>query len=281
MPQPAAARLRKLPAASPDSVDFAPHEHAPLPVVGVAVDYPAGLEVEPHSHAQCQLLYAVQGVLEVRTRTSRWLVPPSKAVWLTPHVEHGLRMRGAVRVRSLLVNRERLAPAQRERLPAQDCVIGVSPLLRALITEVAHWPVDGQRGRRELLLVALLLEELGLPGEALFHLPWPASARLARICEQLVAEPGDARLAEDWAAALGMSAKTFHRHFEKATGLGFGRWRQRARLLGSLPALLSGQPIVQVALQAGYESHSAYSLAFRSQMGMPPSAFAAQSRAAG
>lgn len=271
-------RLRKLPAVPPHALDWAPHENAALPVVGVAVDFAAGQEVELHSHAQCQLLYAVQGVLEVRTPHGRWLVPPSKAVWLTPFAQHSLHMRGAVRVRSLLVNRAQLAAAEFERLPQRDCVMPVSALLRALISEVAHWPVDGERGRREQLLVALLLEELGLPDESVFHLPWPENPRLARLCEQLQDEPGSLRTAERCAADLAMSSKTFHRHFEKATGMGFGRWRQRARLLVSLPLLLAGRPVVEVALHVGYESHSAYSLAFKMQMGVSPSRFVAQSR---
>ena len=77
---------------------------APLPVTGVAGDYPAGMEVQEHSHECCQLLYAVQGVLEVRARSGRWVVPPTRGVWLCSGVPHSLRMRGAVQVRSLFVD---------------------------------------------------------------------------------------------------------------------------------------------------------------------------------
>ncbi len=282
-----AVRPRKLAALAPGSVDLGPHESSPLPVIGLAVDYPRGMDVPAHSHAHSQLLYAVQGVLEVRTATGRWLVPPSKAVWLAPGVAHSIHMpagrgaAGAVRVRSLLIDTRKLGLRQRQGLPPKDCVIEVSSLLRALISEVAHWPVDAPRGRREHLLVQLLIEELSLPAEMPLHLPWPDAPRFHALCERLLAEPGDARTAEDCAAGLAMSAKTFHRHFEKSTGLSFGRWRQRARLLGSLPALLAGAPVMQVALDAGYESHSAYSLAFKAQMGVSPSRFAAQARAQG
>lgn len=257
---------------------------APLPVTGVAGDYPAGMEVQEHSHECCQLLYAVQGVLEVRARSGRWVVPPTRGVWLCSGVPHSLRMRGAVQVRSLFVDAQAA-----QGLPVADCVIEVSPLLRELISEVARWPAAPQRGQdetRNRLVVELLLQELRQPPVVPFHLPWPQDARMAAVCRAL-AEEGQAvghggeraenlaATAADWAARLAMGEKTFHRHFLQATGLSFGRWRQRARLLSSMQALLAGRPIVQVALEAGYESHSAYSLAFRRQFGMPPSAFGA------
>jgi AraC-like DNA-binding protein len=247
---------------------------APLPVSGVAADYPAGLEVEEHSHACCQLLYAVQGVLEVRAGSGRWVVPPTRGVWLRSGVPHALRMRGAVQVRSLFVDAGAAAD-----LPDTNCVIEVSPLLRELISEVARWPVPSQRGGRDRLVVELLLQELRQPAIVPLHLPWPQDARMAGVCRALAeggGEAGMAATAADWAARLAMGEKTFHRHFQQATGLSFGRWRQRARLLSSMQALLDGRPIVQVALEAGYESHSAYSLAFRRHFGMPPSAFGAR-----
>lgn len=256
---------------------------APLPVTGVAADYPAGLEVEEHSHECCQLLYAVQGVLEVRAGSGRWVVPPTRGVWLRSGVPHGLRMRGAVQVRSLFVDAQAAAD-----LPGTDCVIEVSPLLRELISEVARWPASAPPGRRESMVVELLLQELRQPPVVPFHLPWPQDARMAAVCHALAEGDGTDGLAAaattgaatatagDWAARLAMGEKTFHRHFLQATGMSFGRWRQRARLLSSMQALLAGRPIVQVALEAGYESHSAYSLAFRRQFGMPPSAFGAR-----
>ncbi|KAF1052582.1 MAG: HTH-type transcriptional regulator NimR [Delftia tsuruhatensis] len=257
---------------------------APLPVTGVAGDYPAGMEVQEHSHECCQLLYAVQGVLEVRARSGRWVVPPTRGVWLCSGVPHSLRMRGAVQVRSLFVDAQAA-----QGLPVADCVIEVSPLLRELISEVARWPAAPQRGQdetRNRLVVELLLQELRQPPVVPFHLPWPEDARMAAVCRalaeggQAVGQGGEraenlAATAADWAARLAMGEKTFHRHFLQATGLSFGRWRQRARLLSSMQTLLAGRPIVQVALEAGYESHSAYSLAFRRQFGMPPSAFGA------
>ena len=70
-----------------------------------------------------------------------------------------------------------------------------------------------------------------------------------------------------------MSPKTFHRQFQRSTGITFGRWRQQAQLLLSLELLAQGLPIIEVALQHGYDSQSAFSAAFKRQFGVPLSLF--------
>ncbi|AOY99608.1 AraC family transcriptional regulator [Cupriavidus sp. USMAHM13] len=250
------------------SFDPALYDAAPSPLTGVAADYPAGAETPFHRHARCQLVYAVEGVMVVEAATGRWVVPPTTAVWLGPDVEHRLLMRGPVRVRSVFV-----AADAAGGLPAAECVIHVSPLLRELISEIAHLGLEVCATRRGRLVAALLREELRRPQALPFHLPWPADARIAAICAELSGNPAHPFHAADWAASLAMSEKTFHRHFHKHTGLSFGRWRQQARLLLALDHLLRGEPILPVALRCGYESHSAFTLAFRKQFGMPPSRF--------
>lgn len=53
----------------------------------------------------------------------------------------------------------------------------------------------------------------------------------------------------------------------------FGRWRQQARLLAALQRLAAGDKVVDVALDMGYGSPSAFATMFRRQFGVPPSAF--------
>lgn len=250
--------------------DMQPHEAAPAIVTGVAVDYAAGAETPFHQHERCQLLYAIEGVLRVDTPQGRWMVPPSRAVWLGPQLIHRLSMRGAVRVRSVLVDGKRA-----RGLPQQHGVIPVSPLLRAVIAELAQLGLQAHATRRGRLLAALLREELRTPMDPAFHLPWPADPRIAKVCEAVVQE---GREAAWWADQLAMSLKTFQRQFQRQTGLSFGQWRLRARLQASLQSLAAGQSILQVALGCGYGSQSAYTLAFRRQFGLAPTVFQARGR---
>ena len=73
------------------------------------------------------------------------------------------------------------------------------------------------------------------------------------------------------ANTLGMSERTMNRHFKQQTGLSYGEWLRRARLLEALLRLGQGQPVLRVALDLGYGSHSAFTAMFRRVMGISPS----------
>jgi len=244
------------------------YDSTATPVTGVAVDYPAGHVIPPHSHPRSQLVYAIEGVLAVETAAGRWVVPPTRAVWLQAGVEHTIRTRGAVRMRSLFVNVDAI-----EGLPGSDCVIDVPPLLRELILAATLVPPDYPADSRDGRLMRFLLDELRALPVLPFHLPWPEDARIARVCRALTEDPAATVTAQLWAARLAMSPKTFHRHFLRSTGVSFGRWRQQARLLLALEALAQGLPVVRVAFDHGYESQSAFAAAFKRQFGVPPTAF--------
>jgi len=248
-----------------------------LPVFGVAVRYPAGHVVPLHKHAYGHLIHADRGLLRVESESGQWLVPPTAAVWLRSGVPHQLTVPVALQAHGLFVREDVCA-----RLPAADCVVHVSGLLRELIMALAEADNHGSSPRRMQLLGALLIEELHAQPILPFHLPWPAKdadSPMQQVCQALLDKPGDVATAADWAVKLAMSEKTFYRHFLQSTGMTFGRWRQQLRLMSSLTLLMQGVPITQVALASGYDSHSAYTTAFSRQFGQPPSAFAANAAA--
>ena len=73
--------------------------------------------------------------------------------------------------------------------------------------------------------------------------------------------------------ALKMSRATFMRLFRRETKMSFGKWRQQARMLNALLLLAEGRSILDVALECGYESPSAFSAAFRRSLGQPPKSY--------
>ncbi len=148
-------------------------------------------------------------------------------------------------------------------------------LLKELILAATLLPVDYRKDTYANLLVNLLLEELKRHSALNLLLPWPKGARYHNICEYLIHYPTDSRSIPQWASELHISAKTFERQFLKLTGISFGKWRQQARLLYSLEALSEGLPIIDIAFQFGYNSHSAYSAAFKDFFGQRPSDFMA------
>ncbi|WP_443112902.1 AraC family transcriptional regulator [Herbaspirillum seropedicae] len=242
-----------------------------LPVFGVSGRYPAGSVVPMHQHPQGHLIYADSGLLRVQAESGQWLVPPTAAVWLRSGVAHSLAMPVTLQAYGLFVRQDVCA-----RLPTFDCVVHVSPLLRELIITLAQAREENMSAKRMRLLGALVMEEVLTQPTLPFHLPWPMNETdgpMARLCQALLDDPGDMATAGEWADRLAMGQKTFHRRFLQSTGMTFGKWRQQLRLMSSLPLLMQGMPITQVALASGYDSHSAYTTAFGKQFGKPPSAF--------
>ena len=252
------------------ALDLSHSDSSPLLVSGVIEHYPAGHEVPRHSHPRGHLLYATQGVLLVQAATGQWLVPPTTAVWLRPGIPHQLSATTAVHVHGLFID-EILA----SQLPAHDCVLHVTPLVRELIAAVVQLVPQANPPLRDTLLGQLLIEELSVLRPLPFHLPWPEEALMKRICEDLVGSPSQQSTVDELAHRYALTPKTLHRRFLKSTGMNVGRWRQQMRLMASIQLLLQGMSITQAALESGYESLSAYSVAFKKSFGYPPSEFLA------
>jgi len=243
-------------------------ETAPRPVAALSQDYPAGASTGEHAHARAQLLFASEGVMVVRAAAGYWVVPPSRAVWLVPDVPHEVRMCGPVKMRTVFV-----APDAAPATMAESQVVAVSPLLRELILAAAHLPLEYAEDSRDGRVMQLLLDELQTLSVLPLHLAMPADRRLRQVCEALTAAPADETGGAAWAARLGITPRTLQRLFVKETGLSFRQWRQQARLLFALERLAAGARVIDVAFDAGYVSQSAFAAMFRSQFGVPPSAF--------
>ena len=269
-PAPSAAPARNHPR-TPANLDLFPYEASARPVAGLAVDYEDGHRVRRHRHRRAQLLYAISGVMVVETEAGIWVVPPTRGVWVPAWVAHGIRMSGEPRMRTVFVE-----PGAAAHLPTQCCVLSISPLLRELMAAATEVPLDWKPGTRDGRLMMLLLDELRQEPVLPLHLPQPAEPRLARICRAIVRHPERQDGVADWALELGVDPKTVQRLFLRHTGMTFGRWRQQARLLAAMERLARGERVLDVALDLGYESPSAFAAMFRKALGEPPSAFAAR-----
>ncbi|WP_267549171.1 helix-turn-helix domain-containing protein [Rhizobium rhizogenes] len=218
-----------------------------------------------HSHHQAQLLYAVSGVISLTTSSGTWVVPPSRAVWLPPNLEHVTTSHTSVQFRSLLIDAESDAA-----LPKDCMVVEVTPLLRELILRLAE--LVGQPDRPEMAngVIRLLLLELSfLPAQPL-NLPMPTHTALAEFCHWMRKDLARELSIEQAAQQLHMSRATFMRLFQRETGLSFGKWRQQARMLKALTLLAERKGILDVALECGYDSPSAFSAMFRRSLGRAP-----------
>lgn len=246
-----------------------PHEafHAtPRPMAGMEIDYPSGATTGAHDHPRAQLLYAIQGVMEVHSDSGTWIVPPSRALWLRAGERHSVQMSGNVKIRTLFVD-EDIAPLSR------NCVIAVSALLRELILAAMTVPLDYDPNSRDGWVMSLILHEVRAMEVLPLHLPMPTEPRLDVVCRGLLDDIADTASAEVWAGRAGIASKTLQRLFVRETGMSFAQWRQQARLLAALQRLAKGDRIIDVALDSGYASQSAFTAMFRRHFGVAPTSF--------
>lgn len=251
-----------------DIVSLTPTPAHASPVFALRTTYPVGWHIRPHLHDRHQLLYADRGVIVVQAEAGRWIVPPTRGIWMTAGTTHEIRCIGEVRMHSLLID-PKIAP----KLLDQTQAVAIPPLLRELLRAAMDVAQPYQAGTRDARLMRLILDELRALPVLPLHLHMPADARLLRICQALQEQPDDTSTLGDWAKRLAVDVKTVQRLFTKETGMTFGQWRQQARLLRALELLATGEKVIDVALALGYDSPSAFATMFRKNFGQSPTQF--------
>ncbi|CAH2602572.1 AraC family transcriptional regulator [Rhodovastum atsumiense] len=251
-----------------ETVTAPPGLAPPRPMTVRAQSIPPRHAFPEHAHSWHQLVYAISGVLTVAVAGRSFVISPEQAVWLPTGLRHRVGTLPGAEFRSLWIADEAGAG-----LPARATVVGVSPLLRALIVEAAaiegQDDPDGYAGRVTGLILDQLRRARPLPGA----LPWPREGSLGALCEALYADPADPRGPEAWGRELGMSARTLARRVEAELGMSLRSWRRRLRLFKAIELLGGGQSVTQAAMELGYGSTAAFIYAFRGEMGCSPQAY--------
>ena len=231
----------------------------------LAVNYGPGFVIKTHCHEWHQLLYATTGCMTVTCPATTWIVPPGRAVWIPANAEHGIRMWGTVAMRSMYFRPDQGVAA------APACkVVAVSPLLRELVLRSVDLAGLDSREASEQQIAALVLHEVARAEDGPLQLPLPRDERARRVVDAVLSDPSRKSAVEEIAREAGLSQRTLERVFSGDTGMSFGMWRQKARLLASLRVLAETGSVTDAALDSGYASISAYIAAFRQTFGCTP-----------
>jgi AraC-like DNA-binding protein len=242
----------------PRSINRDDFQHIDRAIGAMAKDFPDKGRTGEHSHPRGQLLHAVEGVMLARTRAGAWLVPPGFALWIPPGRPHNVEMRGKVSMRTIYLRQQEAA------LMADRCrVIRVAPLLREAILALVEEPLLYDEGGRGGHLAALVIDEIERAPTEMLELPLPADPKLIRVCEALIANPGDTRDLDGWAEFANLGRRSLTRGFHDETGLSLGAWRRRLRTLNALGRLEDGASVAETAHRLGYRSPSALTAMIR------------------
>ncbi|MCK1788849.1 AraC family transcriptional regulator [Pseudomonas violetae] len=250
------------------SISEIARQHPDQSIYTLALDLSGGKGISIHQHTEGQLLFAPTGVLAVTTNAGCWVVPSGQGLWIPANEPHWTRTIGTSRISVVYLSDERSAG-----LPVACTLLGISTLLQALISAVLRVTMDGAQKSRDYHLMALLVEELEAAPTSSKLLPIPGSNRLKDLCRAI-----SANATLDWGLAecaqfLGINMKTVQRWFQTDMGISFGEWRKQVRLFVALENLALGKSVLEVSLDAGYLSPSAFSAMFRREFGISPSAF--------
>jgi AraC family transcriptional activator of mtrCDE len=105
---------------------------------------------------------------------------------------------------------------------------------------------------------------------------WTAAADtpIAEVVDGMLNDPAGDWTIDRLSRATAMSRATFLRHFARETGMTVGAFLVQARLMTAADLLSSTDTTVAaIASQVGYQSESAFSRAFRAQVGTTPARF--------
>lgn len=241
------------------------------PIRGLAQTFPDGAVIDAHTHPWAQLVYAASGVMQVSTPAATWMVPPTRAIWVPGRTPHAIRMRGEVAMRTLY-----LTPVDPDARLAACRAIEVAPLLRELILHLVRRRMLKLETPDEQRLGGLLLDLLAAGETAPLELPLPQDPRARRLADRIMAAPGAEAPLAALAREAGASLRTVQRLFQAETRLTIETWRARARMQQAVAALAGGASVTQTALEAGYQSPSAFIAAFRKTFGVTPSRYRAR-----
>lgn len=223
------------------------YQDVPRPVAVMAKAFEADSMTGRHSHPRAQLLYAASGLMTATTAGGAWAVPEGHALLIPPGLEHDVAMHGSVAMLTAYI-----APEALPGCGATCRVLKVTPLLREALTALAREPVLYDPAGRGGHLAALVLDETARAEATPFALPLPADGRLKRVCRALMDDPALGLGVDDWADRAGLSRRTFTRRFREGTGLSFGEWRRRLRLLAAMTRSAQGMAPAEAALRVGY-----------------------------
>jgi AraC-like DNA-binding protein len=240
-----------------------------LAVRSLATNYASGYRIERHQHPWHQLLFASSGAMTVTAPGASWMIPTGRAVFIPARSEHAIRMWGLVEMRTLF-----FAPPLTGFAELRCRVMEVSPLLRELILRTVERAGLDSRARPDTSMIGLLEAEVKDASTAAedspLALPLPADKRALVLAGHILEQPATPETIDQLARAHGLARRTLERRFRQETGLSFGMWRQKARLLDSIRLLAEGKSVTDAALDCGYSSVSAFIAAFKGTFGYTP-----------
>lgn len=226
------------------------------------------------------LMYCIKGAISLEIGGRRWLLPPSFAAWIPAHLPMTVTIDHPMTCCSVLFQ-----PGFVDGLPRSSVVFTITTLARDMIHFSRRWGPEttafDDHARHFFQALALTCAELARQPSDVW-MPMGESDAVKRAIAFTEAHLDSEISARDVARAAHLSERTFVRRFGEEVGMTWRHALRRLRMIRAVELLSNDEePIVQVALQVGYASLSAFNKAFRDFSGYTPSQFRIRRRDAG
>ena len=222
----------------------------------------------PHQHAYTQILYVVKGVIRIQTPEGYFVVPPSQAIWIPPHVDHSVTFTGRLECANLYFSQEFIV---QNLSPPKDCkLFHVDQLLRELCIKMCVLPkVAGDR-TLGFSIAKVILGLIQFEPHTKFKIVRPQDKRLLKIVKKVERDLGNSQTLEELAPFTGASHRTLSRLFHKELHMSFSHWRGQLRIFRALELLAQGISVTSVGMEVGFESTSSFISYFKKVTGKTP-----------
>ncbi|MFB4275480.1 MULTISPECIES: AraC family transcriptional regulator [unclassified Nonomuraea] len=220
-----------------------------------------------HSHPWHELLWNERGASTAVVGARVWTITPTLGLWMPAGTLHSGSATAGTWCRAGFLAFGAVTP-----ISPTPVGVEITPLLRLLLERLTDTELpSGSRAVTEAMVLDVLT-----PSSHELLLQVPTSDLLRPIADAVRDDPGDQRTLADWAARLGVSARTISRAFNAETGTSFARWVAAVRAQHAVGLLTRGWDVDAVAEEVGYRSASAFGAAFRRTTGLTPGAFRAR-----
>lgn len=217
-----------------------------------------------------RLIFSSNGLLGVHSTIGHWVVPPFVVLRLGPSVSYHIHHTDNIVFHDIAI-----PSTLNSKLANSYGLYRMTPLLRELLltfednTELL--PGDSRSALTlELLQTMERWDRCTVYPQELIQ---PQDMRVAQICDHIRQNLDSDKKLVDWATEYRLDPRTLHRLFVNEFGIPFMQWRQQIRIMAALRWLRQGRPVIDVALDLGYRSQSAFTAMFRRNVGITPTAW--------
>jgi AraC-like DNA-binding protein/mannose-6-phosphate isomerase-like protein (cupin superfamily) len=222
-----------------------------------------------HHHDLHQVEFALEGIAHIETADARYLVPSQQAVWIPAGLEHCTTLEG----RSVAAF---FHPDMLVDIDGRAHVLAAAPVLREMLAYATRWPIDrsvcDETAERFFEALVLLVHDW-IDQEVAMSLP-TSTDPVVRAAMEYTQKHLASVTFSDVTRAVAVAERTLRRRFITETGATWQQYLHRSRLMtAALLLTQSRRGVIDVALDVGFDSSSAFSRAFRAWVGESPSQY--------